>query len=72
MKNYDATKFTTLLQLIASEFAGELLSSVIWDFQTTRISRKLLIFSIWSMEQKMFLFEHMIDIRDEPARPDPA
>ena len=30
------------------------------------ISRKLLI---WFMEQNMLLFAHIIDIRDEPARP---
>ena len=33
------------------------------------ISCKLLIFSIWSIEQKILLFEHIIDIRDDPARP---
>ena len=36
------------------------------------ISRKLLIFSVWSIEQKMFIFEHMIDICDEPAGHGPA
>ena len=36
------------------------------------ISRKPLIFSIWSIEQKMFLFDHIIDIRDENGWPGPA
>ena len=33
---------------------------------------KLLIFFIWPIEQKMFLFDHIIDIGDEPARPGPT
>ena len=36
------------------------------------ISRKLLNFSIWLMDEKVFNFGHIIDIRDEPARPDAA
>ena len=36
------------------------------------ISGKLLVFSTWSMEQKMFIFQHKIDIRDEPARLGPT
>ena len=32
------------------------------------ISRKPLIFLIWSIEQKIFIFEDLVDIRDEPAR----
>ena len=30
---------------------------------------KLLILSIWLMQQKKFLFDHKNDIRDEPALP---
>ena len=37
-----------------------------------RISWKLLISSIWLMEEKMFHFDHIIDIRDEPAKLGPA
>ena len=34
-----------------------------------RISQKLSILAIWFIEQKTFLFTHIIEIRDEPARP---
>ena len=37
--------------------------------QKNVVSRKLLIFSILLMEQKMFLFDNVIEISDEPARP---
>ena len=52
-----------------SELARELLSTVIWDFRTTQYPRNYWFFSIWSLEHKLFIFEHIIDIRDEPGWP---
>ena len=36
------------------------------------IPREILILSIWLMVKKKFLFDHITDIRDEPARYGPA
>ena len=47
----------------------ELIFTVIYGFSNSAISRKLLIFSIWLRERKYFIFDHIIDIRDEPAQP---
>ena len=38
------------------------------ELSSNAIFRKLLKFSMWSTEQKMFIFQYTIDIRDEPAR----
>ena len=36
------------------------------------ITRERLILAMWFMEQKVILFQCRTDIRDEPARPEPA
>ena len=48
----------------------ELLSIVIWETKTTRyLVFYWLIMYVLLMEQKKILFDHLIDIRDEPVRP---
>ena len=42
-------------------------STGIWDFQTLRYLGKYGL-----TEQKLFLIGHIIDIRNDTARPDPA
>ena len=44
----------------------EILSTVIWDFQTTLCLENYYFFDR-SYRTKMFQFHHVIDIRDEPA-----
>ena len=50
----------------------ELFSTFIWGFKQLDILKTINFFSVWLREQKMFLFEHVIDIRDAPTRPGPA
>ena len=40
--------------------------------QKNIITGEILILAMWCMEQKVILFRCRTDIRDEPARPDPA
>ena len=47
----------------------ELLARVICEFKNNAISRRLLFFLIWLMKEKNFLHVHVIEVRDEPARP---
>ena len=47
-------------------------SQLCTGFQITRYLGIYWFFSMQFMEQKMFLFSHIIDIQDEPAQPDPA
>ena len=63
--------------VIASELAVKSFFSHLMGNQKTAVSRIQLIFSILLIWQKKFLFDHRIDIHDEPAwsgpaRPDPA
>ena len=46
----------------------EIFSTVIYGISNYDTSRKLMTFSIWLMEQKMFHFDHIISVCDEPAR----
>ena len=40
--------------------------------QNNIITREILILAMWCFEQKVILFRCRTDIRDEPARPEPA
>ena len=40
--------------------------------QNIIITREILILAMWFMELKVIIFRCRTDIRDEPARPDPA
>ena len=40
--------------------------------QNNIITGEIMILAMWFMEQKIILFRFRIDIRDEPARPEPA
>ena len=51
--------------------SGDILSTFIRVFEQ-RISRKILIFSVWFIEQKVFLCDYMIYIRHEPTWLDPT
>ena len=44
----------------------KLLSTVLYEISNDMISRYLLIFGVWGMEQKVLIFDHAIDVRDEP------
>ena len=43
-----------------------LLSTFIYGISKSTIPQELLIFEEWSMEQNIFVFDHSIDMRDEP------
>ena len=49
-----------------------LVFTAMYGISNNAIYLKLLIFSMWLMERKMFLSAHIIDIRNEPTLPGPA
>ena len=50
----------------------ELHFTVIWEKKNNIITRETMILAMWIIEQKVIIFRCIIDIRNEPNRPDTA
>ena len=69
--DYSFSMFILLKRTTCSELAVESFFPQSYGNESKAISLKQFTFSILLVEREMFIFDHIFDIRDEPARPSP-